>query len=216
MAVYGLTRVSTDGQEDGTSREDQARKIRGLCMTAGLPDPTIVHDTVSGSVRLDERENAGPIVRGLERGDVIIATKLDRVFRNATDALSQADDFKERGIALYLIDMGSDPVTNAGTARMFFGMLALMAEFERGRIRERTMDGRKAKTAKLGFVGGKVPFGYRVEGKGKAAFLVEDEEQQAHMVRIKQLAEDGLSLRKIRDTIGVDVSPMTISKIINA
>lgn len=214
MNVYGLTRVSSDGQEDGSSLDDQARKIRGLCMTAGLPDPIIVTDVVSGSTPLDERDNAGPVVRGLQRGDVVAATKLDRVFRNATDALNRADAFKDMGVSLYLIDMGSEPVTNNGTSRMFFGMLALMAEFERSRINERTSEGRKSKSDKNGFIGGKVPFGYRVEGAGKAAMLVEDDEQQSQIKAMKALSAAGKSLRAIKSELGLDISLMTISKLI--
>jgi DNA invertase Pin-like site-specific DNA recombinase len=42
---------------------------------------------------------------------------------------------------LIVADMGADPVTDNGTAKFFFTVLAAMAEFDRERILERTLDG---------------------------------------------------------------------------
>lgn len=71
--------------------------------------------------------------------------KLDRAFRNAADALATAEQLNAQKIDLIVADMGSEPVIQNGVSRMFFGMLALVAEFERERIRERLADGRGAK-----------------------------------------------------------------------
>jgi putative DNA-invertase from lambdoid prophage Rac len=171
MATYGYRRVSTDGQEDGTSLDHQTTKVTGLAMMQELGPVTFFEDVCSGSVPLGDRHGGKALLSVLKAGDNVIVTKLDRVFRNATDALSQADWFKAHGINLYLIDMGTEPVTNNGMSRMFFGMLALMAEFERERIRERTSDGKQAKKDKGGHIGGSRPFGYDVVGKGKEAVL---------------------------------------------
>lgn len=214
MAVYGLTRVSSDGQEEGTSLETQARQIQGLCMMAGLDDAIIIKDTVSGSVPVDQRENAGPVIKGLQAGDVIIATKMDRIFRSAQDALNRAAELKTLGVDLYLIDIGSSPVTSNGTSKLFFTILAGIAEFERDRIRERTIEGRNAKVANKGFIGGKRPYGYQIVGKGKAAVLVEDDAEMAMIVRMRELAARGKSLRAIKSELGLDMSPMTIGKLI--
>ena len=50
-----------------------------------------------------------------------------------------------RGIDLIVADMGTEPVTQNGVSRMFFGMLALVAEFERERIKEQSAEGCAAK-----------------------------------------------------------------------
>ena len=97
----------------------------------------------------------------------IIPAKLDRLFRDALDALEKLKDLKTKGVSLILVDMGLTPVTDNGVAKMFFTMLAGFAELERDRIRTRTADGRKCKRDKGGHIGGTAPFGYEIVGMGK-------------------------------------------------
>jgi hypothetical protein len=71
---------------------------------------------------------------------------MDRIFRSARDALETVDHCMAEKINLVLFDMGVQPVTaDEGMSRMFFTMLAAFAEFERGRIRERMIQGKAAK-----------------------------------------------------------------------
>jgi DNA invertase Pin-like site-specific DNA recombinase len=133
----------------------------------------------------------------IQAGDVIIASKLDRLFRSASDALLQAEQFKAQGVDLIVADMGADPVTQNGTSRMFFGMLALMAEFERDRIRERQREGIKGKKAKNGYIGGRRPYGFQIVGTGRDALLVEDEREQEAIRTIHALRATGAGYMKI-------------------
>jgi DNA invertase Pin-like site-specific DNA recombinase len=80
---------------------------------------------------------------------------------------------------------------------MFFGMLALVAEFERERTRERLADGRGAKRAAGGHIGGSAPFGYRKLGAGRSAHLEPIPEQQDAILTMHRLAAEGASLRAI-------------------
>lgn len=202
MAVYGYVRVSTDEQIDGTSLEEQARVIRGVALMKGIELARIFEEPgVSGSIPLDERPAGGELVSLLKAGDVVIFAKLDRAFRSAADALTRADSWKRQGVKLVIADMGADPVTDNGASKMFFGMLALMAEFERDRLRERLADGRRGKRAKGGHIGGRAPFGYRVEGAGKQAALVPVEREQDALVTIRQLHGRGASLRTISERV---------------
>lgn len=217
MATYGYKRVSSLTQEEGTSLLHQEQRIRGLCMMQGLEDVMFFEDVCSGSVALGQRPGGKVLLAKLQSGDNVIVLKLDRVFRNATDALTQADTFKAMGVNLYLIDMGTDPVTQNGTSRMFFGMLALMAEFERERIRERTADGRAAKKAKGGHIGGSRPFGYDVIGKGKAAVLKPHAGEYEYIAPIKERAEQGQSLRAISAWLkseGIELSHMGVKTVL--
>lgn len=198
MATYGYTRVSTGEQALGTSLADQRRKLEGLAMMRGEELTDIATDAgVSGAVPFDQRPAGAALLAKLQPGDVVLVAKLDRIFRSAEDALSRARRWKEQHIGLVVADMGVDPVTDNGTSRMFFGMLALVAEFERERIRERMADGRKAKAKQGGHIGGKRPFGYEVEGTGKEARLVPLPEEQELIQRILALRGQGASLRAI-------------------
>jgi len=201
MAIYGYTRVSTGEQEAGASLEEQARRIKGVAMIHGYDDPVFFQDIISGSVALHERPNGGKLWAGLQRGDVLIAAKLDRIFRSAEDALVTAKRLQESGVSLILVDMGSEPVTGNGMSKLFFTMLAGFAEFERWRIAERMSEGRKGKKSKGGHIGGHDPYGYRVEGKGKGATLIPVESEQVTIAEAKRLRYMGISLRKVSDEL---------------
>ena len=125
-------------------------------------DALIEEPGVSGTKPLAARPEGGPLLARLQKGDALIVAKLDRAFRNAADALATAEQLKARKVDLIVADMGSEPVTQNGVSRMF-GMLALVAEFERERTRERLADGRGAKRAVGGHIGGSAPFGGEVQ-----------------------------------------------------
>lgn len=217
MTVYGYIRVSTAEQVSGTSLAEQRKRIEGAAMAAGLAAPVVIEDAgISGSKALDTRPGGARLCALLRPGDTVIAAKFDRLFRSASDALYRVEDWKSRGIRLVLIDMGLDPVSENGISKLFFTILAALAEFERNRILERTADGRAAKRANGGHTGGDAPFGYRVEGEGKNARLVEDPQQQEAIRHIRQLREQGLSLRRIADQMrehGFSMSHMAVKRI---
>jgi DNA invertase Pin-like site-specific DNA recombinase len=215
--VYGYVRVSTVEQANGTSLEEQARRIDGVAMLRGeVVARLFTEPGVSGSTPLEDRPAGSELVALLQPGDTLILAKLDRAFRNAADALTRADRWKRQGVRLIVADMGPEPVTDNGVAKMFFGMLALVAEFERERILERTTEGRRAKAARGGHIGGTAPFGYQVLGIGKEAKLVEVEEQQAALATIRELCGNA-SFRRIaaivRDRHGIALSHEAVRRI---
>src|SRR4051794_857856 len=221
MTVYGYTRVSTTEQaaDDRSSLDTQRRKIMAAAEPAGLTlDELIEEPGVSGGKPLADRPEGGPLLARLGKGDVLIVAKLDRAFRNAADALATAEQLKARKVDLIVADMGSQPVTQNGVARMFFGMLALVAEFERDRIKERSAEGRTAKRRDGGHIGGSAPFGYRKIGTGRAARLEPDPAQQAALADMQALAAQGLASRAIaaavRERHGLKVSHVTVSAVL--
>lgn len=207
------TRVSTTEQAaDGTtSLDEQERKCRAVAQMRGATsfDFVCYRDVgVSGAMPLSHRPKGQELVNAINRGDTIVAVKMDRMFRSASDALKMAEHFKSSGIDLILVDLGVEPVTANGAAKMFFGMLALFAEFERERIAERMEDGRRGKKARGGHLGGEPPLGFSKVGEGKLSTLVSNPDEQKIIARvvdlsrrfapssvIRQLALENVSLR---------------------
>ena len=191
--LFTYARVSTVEQaaDGAVSIAEQQRKCRALATMRGVPNDDVVDIVdagVSGSVPLSERPAGKDMLGDIRAGDVIVACKLDRLFRSASDALATAESLKKKGVDLILIDMGIEPVTGNGAAKMFFGVLALMAEFERDRINERTKDGIRAKREKKGFLGGNPPLGFRVEGQGRESKLVPDEREREIIAMVREMA----------------------------
>jgi putative DNA-invertase from lambdoid prophage Rac len=141
----------------------------------------VVEEGVSGSVPVAERPAGGPLFARLRKGDVVIAPKLDRVFRSALDALQVVEQLKSRGVALHLLDLGGD-ISGNGLSKLFLTIAAAFAEAERDRIRERIGQVKADQKARGRYLGGKVPFGFRVGDDGE---LVEIAEQQAAFARCR-------------------------------
>jgi DNA invertase Pin-like site-specific DNA recombinase len=200
--ILSYARVSTAEQAaDGTtSISEQIRKTKAIAdlRGAGTFDFTSYVDAgISGSIPLGMRPEGRKMLADASKGDVIVASKLDRLFRSASDALNTAEALKAKGIDLILVDMGTAPVTENGTAKLFFGMLALVAEFERGRIAERIMDGKRGKRARNGHLGGVAPYGFRVVGEKRDARLEPVPEEQPILDEVLALADQKLSSWKI-------------------
>ena len=91
---------------------------------------------------------------------MVIAPKLDRLFRSALDALKVVEDLKKRSVALHLLDLGGD-ISGNGLSKLFLTIAAAFAEAERDRIRERIGQVKADQKARGRYLGGKVPFGFR-------------------------------------------------------
>jgi putative DNA-invertase from lambdoid prophage Rac len=196
MAIYGYLRVSTVEQVEGQSLAVQERRVRAVGDFVGSGVERVFCDAgVSGSVGLADRDAGAELVRHMKTGDVIIVSKLDRMFRSASDALAWLETFKQQGVKLILCDIGVEPVTENGISKLFFTILAGMAEFERERIRERCDEGIRAKKASGGHTGGRPPFGYMILGTGKSARCVPDPALADALNALRRCWVAGTSLR---------------------
>jgi DNA invertase Pin-like site-specific DNA recombinase len=225
--ILGYARVSSTDQakDDRSSLQVQTDVIEGFARIRGVDKYGVQIYTdagVSGAIKLAERPGGKDLLATMKPGDTVIASKLDRMFRSAADALNMLEMFKERGVHLVLFDMGADPVTGDGTARMLFIILAAVADMERGRIRERTMSGRIAKKARGGPVGN-VPFGFKKVGEGRSATLEENFQEAEAMLRMKILFQGGNSYPLIARGLASDgfvsrsgkpFTPMAIRRVV--
>src|SRR3954453_22865753 len=193
VAVYGYVRVSTEKQaEECESLGAQRRTIEGYAMMQGLTlDEVFVERGVSGSRPIGERPEGARMLGKVRPGDVIITPKLDRMFRSALDALDVLARLKDRDVSLHMIDLGGD-VTGNGISKLVFTILSAVAEAERDRIRERIADVKRDQRTRGRFLGGTVPFGFRLGEDGE---LVEHQEEQAAIREARMMKARGASLR---------------------
>jgi DNA invertase Pin-like site-specific DNA recombinase len=201
VMLVGYTRCSTKDQVDGSTIQEQERKIKGIAMIRGVDGFDIVFysdPAVSGSITLKKRPQGSEMFAALRKGDILVAAKLDRLFRSASDALYVVEQLAERGVGVILADIGTDPVTDNGVGKLFFSMLAAFAEFERTRINERTQAGRVAKQAQQGCVGN-VPYGWRKVGIGRQSRIEQNLEEQAVIANIIRLRQKEYGLQSVAD-----------------
>lgn len=101
----------------------------------------------------DTRPQKEIVLRGLRTGEIegVAFWSLDRWGRNAGELIMELEEFSKSGVMLMSLKEGIDLSSAAG--RLMANMLAIMANFERDRIRERTLLGlarAKAQGKKLG------------------------------------------------------------------
>jgi len=122
MATFGYARVSTDAQaSEGESLAVQQRQLEGWAMQHGKSlDAMHVEAGISGGVPFAERPEGFKLWAKLTKGDALVASKLDRMFRSAGDCLAVVEALKTRGVSLYLLDLngGADDVSGNGIARL--------------------------------------------------------------------------------------------------
>jgi DNA invertase Pin-like site-specific DNA recombinase len=215
--VYGYCRVSTVAQADeGESLDVQQRTLRGYCDMHGLTlDQIFVERGISASKPLGERPEGAKLLAALKLGDVVIAPKLDRLFRSAIDALQVATKMRTDGISLHLLDLGGN-VSTDGMARTFFIIASAFAEAERDRTRERITEVKRDQRQRGRYLGGKLPFGWRV---GEEGALVEVPAQQAAIGRMQRMRAQGMALRAIAERMnkdGHELSHQGVKKVLAA
>ena len=193
--VFGYVLVSTALQaSEGDSLDVQQRQVAGYAMQHGWTiETTFREEGVSGSVPLLGRPQGAALLAAVRAGDVVVAAKLDRVFRSALDALQMVEELQRRRVSLHLLDLGGD-VSGNGMSRLFLTVAAAFAEAERARIRERVTVVKRDQKARGRFLGGVAPFGFQAGNDGN--LIAVDAEQEA-LGTMRQLRSAGLSYRAI-------------------
>lgn len=186
--AYGYIRVSTDRQaEEGDSLEAQRRAIELVCELEGFELAEVFADpAVSGSIPLAKRPEGSRLIAAMETNSIVVGTRLDRVFRDAHDALGTLKTLQRKRAGLYLRDLGGD-VTSSNVSALVFGLLASVSQFERARISDRIRDVRRMQRAQSRFLGGDVPLGFKVQTDPATAkkIIVPDEVLQAEARKLK-------------------------------
>jgi DNA invertase Pin-like site-specific DNA recombinase len=121
----------------------------------------------------------------LREGDTLkVTTRLDRLGRSLHHLVNLGAELRGRGVGLHVIEQGIDTTTAEG--RAMFGMLSVLAEYQRELIVANTRDGLAAARAR-GRVGGRKPL--LTPGQAKLA-------QQLYHAREK-------TVQQIADLFGV-------------
>lgn len=129
MTIFGYARVSTGGQ--ALDAQLEALKAAGC--------EKVFREKVSGAHA--DRAQLARLLMTIDRGDVLIVSRLDRLARSTRDLLDILGAVAERGASFRSLgDSWADTTTPHG--RLMPAVLGGLAEFERDLIRLRTGEGR--------------------------------------------------------------------------
>ena len=197
--AVAYVRVSTVEQvNEGVSLPAQEERLAAYARAQGLDLVAVIREEgVSAATAFATRAGGSTLLATIAEGRAahVVALKLDRLFRDAADALNVTRAWDQAGVALHLVDMGGSSVNTASAVgRMLLVMLAGVAELERGLIGERTALALAHKQARGEHVG-RAPRGYRINGKRLVP--IKGHEGLRIEARALALRQQGLSYSKI-------------------
>jgi len=185
-AIY--SRISTDKQND----EGQIAS-----------DILCYRETCSGSIPFMDRPKAKELILNKDITEIQIR-EVSRLGRNLSDILKTIEYFTNKGIDIYIENLGLHTVVNGkvnSTATLIISVLGSVAQMERDLLIERTQIGVNIAKAKGLYKGRKVGTTENFNLKYKS-----------DIPKIKELISKGVSKTNISKMVGV--SRVTLDKII--
>jgi DNA invertase Pin-like site-specific DNA recombinase len=195
MHAIGYIRVSTDEQAlEGVSLKAQADKLH---QWARLNDATIeIYSDAGISGTKRNREGLNKAIDALQPNSALVVYALSRLSRSTKDTLELSELLQRKQADLVSLSERIDTTTASG--KMVFRLLAVLNEFERDQISERTKTALSYKKAKGQRVG-TLPFGYDIDTDGQT--LVVNNYEQGIISKVRAYHRKGLSLRKIANRL---------------
>lgn len=193
--AIGYIRVSTEQQaSEGISLDAQRHKITAWCEVNGYELLAIEVDAGISGKSMKKRQGLQKALNAMKKDMALVVYSLTRLARSTKDTLTISETLRRSRSDLVSVTEKIDTTTAAG--KMFFTMLAVMAEFESNTISERTRDAMRHKKA-TSEVYSPIPFGFKaVEGR------LERVEAEAVIVsEVKQRRAAGETLQAIADSL---------------
>lgn len=206
MKAVGYVRVSTQEQAiDGLSLQAQQSRIASWCAATGAELVDVIQDAgVSGTRALVDRPGGARIASllGTRNPDVeiVVIVRLDRIGRDAAETLHYLRQFARGSLGLVSLADRVDLGTPQG--RAMAQMSAVFAELERALIAQRTADALDELRSRRQ-VYGAIPFGWSRTGDR----LVQHDDEQRTLVRIKRLRARGFSYDRIARSLNGSDTP---------
>ena len=197
--AIGYVRVSSIGQAvEGISLEAQRAKILAWCDYNEYELSEIFSDEGISGKKASNRPGLQQALNSIGKGDVLVFYSLSRLARSTKDAIAISELLQKQDA--HFVSLSEDINTTSAAGKMIFRMLAVLAEFERDLVSERTCFALRHKRDNGFKTGGDIPYGFdSIQGK-----LFENHQEQEVIRRILALRAKGYSMRKIASTLNED------------
>ena len=187
-AIYGYIRVSTLEQvKHGTSLKQQQDEIRKMCLYKfdREPDEYFIDDGVSGTLDFNLRPQGSKLLNVLEPNDVVLCSRLDRLIRSLTLLCTIRESFNDSNIHLFARDImgGTDSISTSQSPnmKMFVSMMGTFAELDRDNTVAKLYSGKINAMNEGRYIGGGVPYGFKLQNEGRHKYMVVNQEEQEIM-----------------------------------
>ena len=131
--IYGYARISSKGQLENNSLEQQETEILSKYNNA-----KVVKEQFTGTTT--DRPKLQDLIGKLEANDILVVTKLDRFARNTEEGIHLIKQLFAKGVSVHVLNVGL--LENTTMGQFFITTLLAVAEMERNMIVERTQSGK--------------------------------------------------------------------------
>ena len=182
VGLYCRVSTSTKGQ----TTENQLLELKSYCERMNYEIVKIYEDEVSGAKTREKRPAYNEMCKDafLKKFDAIIGWDVSRFGRSMKEFVHFLSDMDGKGIGVIAVKNGLD--TSSSTGRMMMKLIGVLEEWNREILIERTHAGlnrTRANGTKL----------------GRKSVLTPSIKR-----KISELKENGLSIRKIADEVGIN------------
>lgn len=195
-AIY--TRVSTEDQaKEGFSLDAQLDKLRSYCKARDWEiGGEYIDDGYSG--RYIKRPAYKQMMEALDKWDILLVIKMDRIHRNSKNFMLMMEELKKQ--KKEFVSMTESLDTSTAMGRFVMDIIQRIAQLESEQIGERVYVGmeQKAKT-NSGMLGFNIPYGYNyIDGK-----LIVNPDESENVKNIFEMYQKGLSMKKISEDLNL-------------
>lgn len=193
--AIGYCRVSTDAQvHDGISLEAQRARIEQWAQANDYQLIAVHADNGTSGKSIRNRPEAEQAIdQACRKKAVLVCYSLSRLARSTKDLIAIADRLRKSHADIVSLTESLD--TSTATGRLTFGLLAVLSQFEREILAERTAGALQHLKAQGRRISGRIPFGFDLDADGR--HLTENADEQAVIAQVKHWHETGRSTRTI-------------------
>ena len=195
MEAIALIRCSTLHQVDGTSLENQTKRITAYCEAESLTLVRIYQEAgISGLTEMAQRTALNEALDEVcRRKCVLVILSLSRLSRNLRDSLAILERVEKSGGTVISLTEKID--SRSASGKLVTNMMMLLHSFEVNQLRERVFSSMTLLRRNQKRISGFIPFGYDLATDGEN--LLENAPQRAAIEEMKTLRASGRSLWQI-------------------
>jgi len=194
--AIGYVRVSTEQQaNEGVSLDAQRARIVKWCADNGYELVQVFVDAGISGKSMDTRKELQAALSSLKKGMALVSYSLSRLARSTKDMLDIGEKVSKKKADIVSLTEQID--TTTATGKMVFQLLAVLGEFERNLLAERTSTALQQKKRTGQVYTNQTPYGFQaIEGK-----LVQVEQEAAVVAEIQAARSGGNTLQSIADSL---------------
>lgn len=215
MTIYSYCRTSEleaslERDELDAILEPEMLAIQTYCLRQSwFMTETLKDSNCSWNQEFSRRESGKRLMSLLQAGDVILCSKLERIFSSSHEAIKLVQKLKAMSVQLHIVELNGD-ITDSELSVNFAKVTEVYSALEKRKSAER-IKGVKQRQRKQGrYLGGSRPFGYMIHENGR---LIENPMEQRVLRRIMELKKQGKSLRAISSEVSTPVMPISFKTV---